>query len=79
MSTRDLLAEFDRLSVEERIQLVQDLWDRVAADPSEVPPLTESQTAELKRRLASHTANPDQTIPADEVFAKLQRRGDSGA
>lgn len=73
MTTEQMLEEFERLSQEERIQLVQDLWDRIAANPSEVPPLTEGQSAELERRLKAHAENPDQTIPAEEVFAQFQR------
>ena len=38
------------LPVEERLKLVEDLWDSIAADQSKLP-LTEAQKAELDSRL----------------------------
>lgn len=75
MTTRELLEEFERLSRAERIQVVQDMWDRIAATPTDLPALTEGQERELRRRIASYTENPGQTLPAEDVFASLQRRG----
>jgi putative addiction module component (TIGR02574 family) len=40
------------LSVPERIQLVEDIWDTVAEMPDEVV-LTDEQKAEINRRLAN--------------------------
>lgn len=45
------LEELRQLSVAERIQLVEDLWDSIAAD-SAAAPLTPAQNTELDRRLA---------------------------
>ncbi len=62
-----------QLSVSERIQLVEDLWDSVAADPENVP-LTDAQKRELRRRLAEHKADPDSAIPWEEVRRRLYER-----
>ena len=40
--------KLSELSVAERIQLAEDLWDSVAADTGELP-LTDAQRAELER------------------------------
>jgi putative addiction module component (TIGR02574 family) len=64
--TRETVAEFESLSVEEQIKLVQELWDRIAANPDAIP-LTEAQRAELERRLASERIDPPAGIPWDEV------------
>ncbi|MHB1342102.1 MAG: addiction module protein [Coriobacteriia bacterium] len=63
---------FTELSVPERIQLAEDLWDSVAA---ETPPLslTPDEVAELERRLAEMDANPDAGIPWEKVKAAIQR------
>lgn len=45
------LSDYASLSTAERILVLQDLWDQIAADPDEVP-VTASQTEELDRRLA---------------------------
>ena len=62
-----------KLSVAERIQLVEDLWDSVAADPEGVP-LTEAQKKELRARLAEHKADPQSAIPWEEVRRRLYER-----
>lgn len=48
-----------RLSVAERIQLVEDLWDSIAEDdPDAAFPVTPELAKELDRRLASHERGP---------------------
>ena len=56
MRSTDL--DISGLSVAERIQLAEDLWDSVAADTGDLP-LTEAQTAELDRRLADLERDPE--------------------
>lgn len=58
------------LSVSERIQLVQELWDSVAQDPDAVP-VTAEQKEELDRRLDDYARNPDAGFTWDEVKARL--------
>lgn len=67
-------AEFDRLGMTERIRLVQDLWDRIAADPERVP-LTQVQRAELDRRLADEQAGAPVGVPWDAVKRRALGRG----
>ena len=58
------------LSIEDRIRLVEDIWDSIATD-QEALPLTEAQKVELDRRLANHLANPDDVVPWSEVKAAV--------
>ena len=51
MSTK--AADILELSVAERIQLVEDIWDSIAAAPETVP-LNEDQKKELDRRLEAY-------------------------
>jgi putative addiction module component (TIGR02574 family) len=60
----------DRLSVEERITLVEEIWDSIALDSATLP-LTDAQRAELDRRLAEHEANPDDVVPWADVKASI--------
>jgi putative addiction module component (TIGR02574 family) len=64
-------SELLRLSVAERIQLVEDLWDSVAAEPESLPPLDEEQQREIERRLDEHAADPLSARAWDEVRARL--------
>ena len=63
----------DRLSVEERLALVEELWDSIAEDSTAVP-VTDAQRAELDRRLAEHEARPDDVVPWEEVKATIAAR-----
>lgn len=66
----DLLSEILNLSVAERIQLVEDVWDSIAAEPEELP-FSDEVRQELDRRLAEHAANPDAGRPWAEIKARL--------
>ena len=50
------LQEIQRLSVAERIQLVEDIWDSIATAPESLE-LTQSQRNELDQRLQAHQEN----------------------
>ncbi len=49
---------FDTLSVDEQIDYVQSLWDRIAARPEDVP-VPDWHREILAERLAAHRANND--------------------
>lgn len=61
----------DRLSVAERILLVEELWESVANEP-EATILTDAQRAELDRRLEAHREDPHSGSTWEEVKARLQ-------
>ncbi len=63
----------DRLSIEEKLALAQQLWDSVATD-LESQPLTAAQRAELERRVAAADANPAQGVPWEVVRAEARAR-----
>lgn len=60
----------EKLSVEERIALVEALWDSIAEDT----PLTEPQRAELDRRLEEHKRDPSDVVPWEVVKASITAR-----
>jgi putative addiction module component (TIGR02574 family) len=62
-----------QLPVEERIRLVEDLWDSIAVDQSAVP-LSAEQIAELDRRLDLYEADGDSGRPAKEAISDLRNR-----
>jgi len=61
------------LSVGERIRLVEDLWDSIAADQQALP-LTPQQSMELDRRLDAFESDSTLGQPADEVISKIRTR-----
>ena len=71
MRTTDL--DISKLTLAERIQLAEDLWDSVAAETGELP-LTEAQAAELDRRLAALAHDPAAGEPWEVVRGRLEQR-----
>jgi putative addiction module component (TIGR02574 family) len=67
------IEELLKLPVAERIQLVEDLWDSIAADPEGLP-LTEVQREELSRRVAEHQADPASAVSWQEVRERLYKK-----
>lgn len=61
------------LSVPERILLVEDIWDSIAAIPDEVQ-LTEQQKVELDLRLDAYHRNPEAGSPWELVLDRVRRR-----
>jgi putative addiction module component (TIGR02574 family) len=61
----------DRLSVAERILLVEEIWDSIPEEPQQ-PPLTEAQKQDLERRLVAYKANPKAGASWDDVKTRLQ-------
>lgn len=72
MSDTDV-AEILKLPVEERMRLVELIWESLAADPSALP-LSDAHRAVLDERLAEHERNPDDVATRDEIVAEARRR-----
>jgi putative addiction module component (TIGR02574 family) len=70
MSTQ--LEDILQLSVSERIQLAEDIWDSIAANP-EALPLTDAERQELDRRLESYARNPDEGIAWDDLKKQVRK------
>ena len=71
------LAELRKLSVAERIQLAEDLWDSVAVDAAPAPGLTEAQREELRHRLSGHEAGLSSAVPWKQVRVELMAKASS--
>jgi len=67
------LSELKKLSVDERIRIVQDLWDSIAAEPEKLP-LTDEQREELDRRIAAYEASPEEVYSLEEVKERVGKR-----
>jgi putative addiction module component (TIGR02574 family) len=61
------------LNVEDRLQLIEELWDSLAVTPEAIP-VTDAQRKELTRRRRAHARNPSAAKSWEEVRAKLERR-----
>ena len=66
-------ANLRNLPLDERIRLVEDLWDSIASDQNALP-LTPEQQAELDRRLDAYEADGHPGRPAEDVMAEIRKR-----
>jgi putative addiction module component (TIGR02574 family) len=69
---QDLVAEILELPLEDRLLLVEAIWDSISILPEAIP-LTSWQREELDRRLTEYEANPDSGITMEEVFSRIRR------
>jgi len=67
------LAGITQLSTAERIQLVEDIWDIIAANPEAIS-LSDAQTQELDCRLTAYYQNPQAGVSSQEVQQRVQRQ-----
>lgn len=64
-----------KLPVDDRLELVQELWDSIAEECEQKPfPLTEAQREELERRIRELDAHPERAIPWEEAGERLRAR-----
>jgi putative addiction module component (TIGR02574 family) len=62
-----------KLSVEERIQLVEDLWDSIASDAGDIA-VTDTQRVELERRLTDLQQDTAAGEPWGDVRGRIEKR-----
>jgi len=61
------------LSIPERIQLVEDIWDTITAGAASVE-LTEGEKRIIDARLAAYYRNPELGSPWEDVYNNIVRR-----
>ena len=66
-------ADLRALPIAERIRLVEDLWDSIAADQAALV-LTPEQRDEIDRRLDAYAADGNRGQLAAEVIEDIRRR-----
>lgn len=67
-----LLKEALALTPEERIELVEEIWDSIA--PQEMPPLTPEQMEEIERRYDEMVRDPSRGSKWVDVRARLRAK-----
>jgi len=65
------LNEIKALSIVDRIRIVQDILESIAAEQA-YPDLTTAQKRELDRRISDYEANPDDVMTWEEIKASIR-------
>ena len=63
---------FSGLSKPEQIRYLQELWDRITANPGEIP-VPESHLVLAENSLAEHRRDPGRAKPASDVLDRLAK------
>lgn len=66
--------EIRKLPVEDRLCLVEDIWESIR-DDADATPLTPAKREELERRLAAHRADPGAGDDLATVLARIRANG----
>ncbi|HZR03689.1 MAG TPA: addiction module protein [Burkholderiales bacterium] len=70
MSAPDI-AEILKLPVEERMRLIELIWESLSANPSSLP-LSDAHLATLNERLAEHERDPEDILTIDEALSEVR-------
>ena len=63
----------DKLPIEEKLALIEEIWDGISAEASNLE-LSEEMKAELDRRIDESQSNPGSGIPWDLVESETRKR-----
>jgi putative addiction module component (TIGR02574 family) len=74
MDLTTIMREVAGWPVDDRIHLVEAIWDRIVESGENVG-LTEAQKADLDRRLAELDAAPHEILHWDDITAHVRRAG----
>jgi putative addiction module component (TIGR02574 family) len=66
-----LVDKIRKLPLDERLQLVEAIWDTIADETPATLGVGEADIAELERRWAAHQAAPDEAVSWEQVRKKL--------
>lgn len=69
-----ILEQLKALPVVERLRLVEGLWDSIADDKAEFPPLTAAQIKELDRRSARLEKHPETGLSWEQLKRRARNR-----
>lgn len=70
MNIEQTVASLSALPVDERLRIVQRLWDSIP--PETQISVSPEQQRELERRVAAHDSDPESAISRDELERRLK-------
>lgn len=73
MNVTETLNKINALNIEDRIFLVQAIWDSIAAEQV-YPDLNEEQKKELDSRINDSESNPDNVLTWEEIKTSITRK-----
>lgn len=72
MDIATTLNQIKTLNLDDRIKLVQAIWDTIAEDQADME-LTDAEKQEFDRRIAEHDADSDNVLTWEELKANIKK------
>ena len=72
MTRTDTLKEIKSWSLDDRVELINEVWDSIA-DDNGIPKLTDDLRAEFDHRIAAYEADPGNVVSWEQIEASLDR------
>jgi len=72
MRVKDI-PQIEKLSIPEKILLLEDLWDSISSDESAIA-VPQSHMTELDKRLTRHKAMPGELLSLDELKKRIKSK-----
>jgi putative addiction module component (TIGR02574 family) len=69
----DDIPEIARLTIPEKILLLEDLWDSIASEESSIP-VPQSHREELDGRLTEYEKDPGRLLTLDDLRGRIEAR-----
>jgi putative addiction module component (TIGR02574 family) len=73
MNLTATLAEIKTMNIDDRLRLVEAIWDSIIEDQG-APALTDIQKADLSRRVAELDADPNNVLTWEQIKAHVKRQ-----
>lgn len=67
------IPKITKLSVSEKIILLEDLWDSIVSEESNIP-ILQSHINELNKRLERYQSSPDDFLSLEELKTRIDNR-----
>lgn len=74
MKTKEIIKEVDKLNLDEKLSLVEDIWDSIAQSNA-VLPMPQWQKAELDKRYVEYKEGKQNLHNVNDVHRKLKKQG----
>jgi len=67
------MPQISKLSIPDKILLVEDLWDKIVADESDIP-VPQSHKKELSKRLRRYKTTPGNLLSLKELRVRIEEK-----
>lgn len=71
MDHSDRISEILSLPAEERLRIVEVIWDSIASESTSIP-VSDKQRREIEARIAEHERDPSRAIPWEVARRQLR-------